>query len=151
MAWTTLLFGKNCSGGSSHLSPADSRVRGGSKHGTVSVSQAVPCLVEGLPPNHNPMQAATALHSLLAVANDGGRFLAILHDAIEAELQVGKVSLQRPRPLTPAKHRAKLACKACCSCMHILIRHMPRPYQDGSCMCSAIEAALPVKTASFTA
>jgi len=32
--------------------------------------------------------------------------LAILHDAIEAELQVGKVSLQRPRPLTPAKHRA---------------------------------------------
>ncbi len=64
------------------------------------------------------MQPPTALHPLLAVANDGSCFLAVLHNAIEAELQVGKVSLQCQCPLTPAYHtihnhfvRGLLVCK----------------------------------------
>ena len=101
-------FDKTWSVGCSHLSTAESRVRGGSKYGTVSVGQAVPGLVEGLPPNHDPMQAATALHPLLAVADDGGCFLAVLHDAVETELQKGEISLQCQRPFTPAMHRLSI-------------------------------------------
>ena len=48
------------------------------------------------------MHATTALDPLLAVVNDGRRLLTVLDNAIQAELQVRKISLQRPRPSSPA-------------------------------------------------
>ena len=54
------------------------------------------------------MHTATALHLVLAVADDGSCFLAVLHSAVQAELQVGEVTLQCPCPLTPVKKQIDL-------------------------------------------